>query len=83
MSAPRKSVMWFARAMEKKLKANDHKGHWRHLEVGHLRRRLAQEIEELKRAIDANESPARVLLEAADAANFAMMIAENYRRDPR
>lgn len=74
----RDSVQVFATEMERRLQANDHKDHWSGFTVGHLRRRIADEFGELKRAIDAKESPERIRAEAADVANFCMMVAENY-----
>jgi NTP pyrophosphatase (non-canonical NTP hydrolase) len=69
----------FANVCERVLRSNDHKRGWWHLTVGHLLRRLGQERAELARAIRRGASPAEVESEAADVANFAMMIAENYR----
>ena len=90
----RLSVKRFAAAMEAELAANDHKGGWEHDSAGALLRRLAQEVEELRRALQKrvparlaggrehhrvrSELQAAVLSEAADIANFAMMIAEQY-----
>lgn len=77
----RDSLATFAHAMEGRLRANDHKEHWSFYSVGHLRKRIADELGELKRAIDAKESPERILREAADVANFCMMVADNYRSE--
>jgi hypothetical protein len=92
---PREEVLWFAERMERKLKANDHKGHWDNCEMGYLSRRLHQEAKELSRALrklaDEIEKAAvyapivelatieNVIDEAADCANFSMMIADNAR----
>lgn len=67
-------VAAFAEAMELKLRENDHKGHWRYCSGTYLFNRLRGEVNELSRA------PAdQRLAEAADVANFAMMIADNAR----
>lgn len=78
----RPEVQRFAAAMERELRANDHKGGWRNDAPGRLLRRLWQEADELARALDAHktdpsaETSARVASEAADVGNFAMMIAD-------
>ena len=92
--AQRPAVRWFAVAMERELRENDHKGTWDRCTLGYLAKRLREEVEELVSAatdghINANigdegyrvtqwtESDAgRVLSEAADVGNFAMMIAD-------
>jgi hypothetical protein len=83
----RKQVEHFADAMERKLRANDHKGRWDLCSNSYLKRRLRNETRELFAAVDhlrRNKDPLkkhhlmlRVLDEAADVANFAMMIADN------
>ena len=71
----RKEVMCFAREMEKKLRENDHKSHWSGREQEYLFTRLMEEAGELHAAyLDT------IVEEAADVANFAMMIADNSRR---
>ena len=72
----------FALAMEAKLRVNDHKMHWRFLDMRTLSRRLTQEREELRRAVEIGD-PAEVLREAADVANFCMMTADMVRRYPK
>lgn len=87
-------VRWFAEAMERKLRANDHKGGWRRDLPSALLERIKEETEELAnlkplmlacvvRADECPQSPdhratgfERVVDEAADVANFAMMIAD-------
>ena len=71
----RPEVEAFARAMERKLRDNDHKPHWSECEQLYLRARLLEEVKELWHALE-NEAPENVLLEAADVANFAMMLAD-------
>lgn len=76
----RPEVVEFADAMEAKLKENDHKRHWRYLGMQTLSMRLTQEREELRRAVEVGDHK-EVLREAADVANFAMMIADVVRRN--
>jgi len=72
----KEAVAKFAAAMEKKLLYNSHKGGWRELDYKYLFRRIHEELGELEKAVDAKTKPDIVLDEAADVANFAMMIAE-------
>jgi NTP pyrophosphatase (non-canonical NTP hydrolase) len=78
------NVFEFAGAMSKELERNSHKGGWSRETYGYLLNRLKQEVAELRRAVRGRESPESVLSEAADVANFAMMIADVYseREDP-
>lgn len=78
----RPEVVAFALAMETKLRENDHKRHWRFLDRRTLSRRLTEEREELRQAFNRGD-PAEVLREAADVANFAMMLADYTRRYPK
>ncbi len=71
----REPVRRFAETMEQRLRANDHKGGWTRCEVLWLLGRLREEVEELEREILRGE-PAAIVHEAADVANFAMMIAD-------
>lgn len=82
---PRLAVRRFAEAMEAKLQKNDRKGGWRGCEPGWLLLRLVDEVGELAEAAlhlwrqraGASEDDRRaVLAEAADVANFAMMVAD-------
>jgi hypothetical protein len=94
----REEVAAFATHMESKLRGNDHKGGWENDDLGSLVSRAVEELQELQRAISAFEhvrySPKAtaealkdaaklVLREAADVANFAMMIADNADRIAR
>ena len=69
----RPEVLAFALEMESKLRANDHKAHWRECSLDYLLTRLEQEALELREAINCGDG---VIGEAADVANFAMMIAD-------
>lgn len=79
----RPEVLKFACLMEQKLRENDHKGGWRDDSCDALLDRLREETLELQDACDLHTSFASVgarnnlALEAADVANFAMMIADN------
>jgi NTP pyrophosphatase (non-canonical NTP hydrolase) len=75
-------------ALERKLKANDHKNGWSDCKIGWLVKRLNEEIDEMCAAwVDQqcsddefkSEALHNVIDEAADVANFAMMIADNAR----
>jgi hypothetical protein len=76
----RPEVLAFALAMEAKLKANDHKGGWQSMTITELVKRLRDELSELRWAISHDEGSGHGLThfdipsEAADVANFAMMI---------
>lgn len=86
----RPEVAAFAQAMEAQLRANDHKPGWKGIEPDALLDRLREERRELEVAVlqievyaMGNCSPAntthyvgRVVKEAADVANFAMMVAD-------
>lgn len=81
----RPAVAWFAEAMEQKLQANDHKPDWSGSDTQHLVHRLLEEVLELHQACVVTEVQApemkqmcvsEIVREAADVANFAMMIAD-------
>jgi len=80
MSRMRQSVVDFALAMERELQTNDHKDGWADLSPKWLLNRMRQEMGELASAIEQKSNVEHIESEAADVANFAMMIAENYRR---
>ena len=69
----RPEVEIFARMMEYKLRLNDHKINWRKCKVAYLIACLQEEVNELKATFPHDQRAA--LFEAADVANFAMMIA--------
>lgn len=75
------TVRWFRGRMVQKLRANDHKRGWEDDGYEDLLLRLREETAELARAIRKNRPPATIIKEAADVANFAMMIADNARRE--
>lgn len=77
----RDSVRLFAGVMEEMLQKNDHKGGWETMTVDSLMGRLIEECCELEDAIDNGEAMENVAHEAADVANFCMMVAENYARE--
>ena len=72
----RPEVLAFAMLMEEKLKANDHKGGWSRMSPDRLLDAVREEVEELAYEIGTNVTGEGVGLEAADIANFAMMIAD-------
>lgn len=73
----RVEVQRFALAMEERLQANDHKGGWQGCDRRYLVRRLHEEMAELETALQ-KWPKAEVRREAADLANFAMMIADQF-----
>lgn len=75
----RHEVKTFAQCMEHKLLKNDHKGGWEEQTNEELFRLLRLEVNELEDAM-RNEPTLNIVFEAADIANFAMMIAWNALR---
>lgn len=69
----------FANRMEHKLRQNDHKGGWQDCASDWLLRRLEEELQELRIAL-ATGTLLDVEEEAADVANFAMMLADQMKR---
>ena len=77
-----RKVEKFSQAMFKKLLDNRHKGDWSACDYAYLLRRLREETEELRFRLlglirSQATTPEQILSEAADVANFAMMIADN------
>lgn len=66
----------FADIMEIKLNKNDHKTGWKSCSNTYLLTRLKNEVTELENAL-INGKGVTIVKEAADVANFAMMIADN------
>lgn len=83
----RKEVRWFAERMENKLKENDHKGGWGDCDLQYLYTRLGEETKELLNELQAfvygENNHDKVISEAADIANFAMMIADRVKQFDR
>jgi NTP pyrophosphatase (non-canonical NTP hydrolase) len=87
----RPEVLVFAQAMERQLRANDEKGGWDQETLSWLFGSLQEEVEELQEVLGLGKctpcrcgsfppskvNPAAVVREAADVANFAMMLADN------
>lgn len=77
----RPAVQSFVRWMEETLRENDHKPGWHADRNMELMKRLDQEAVELRSELQAEQQNARkIVKEAADVANFAMMIADNVGR---
>lgn len=72
----RSEVQQFAHLMESTLRANESKGTWKGCDLLWLLERLEEEVSEVKRAITEHEVGLHIACEAADVANFAMMIAD-------
>ena len=79
----REEVRDFAIEMEERLRANDYKGGWKNELPQFLIARVREELEELDEAVDRirancleDELADNVWHEAADVANFAMMVAD-------
>lgn len=75
------AAYWFLNdGMIQKLLENIDKGHWEKVPFSRLMQLLGGEILELRQAISGGDAE-EILREAADVANFAMMIADNARRN--
>jgi NTP pyrophosphatase (non-canonical NTP hydrolase) len=74
----RPEVRWFAAQMEQKRRENDRKGGWRDCGLAWLMVWIIAEQGELADAIDHGTSE-EIIAEAADVANFAMMLADTAR----
>ncbi len=70
------TLLAFWRLMVVKLGENSHKTHWSRSTDAYLMRRLVQETKELRNALKKGDAK-EIGREAADVANFAMMIADN------
>lgn len=77
MLTMRKEVKWFAEQMESKLKENDYKGGWKNDDKEELTQLLLSEVAELMNTSNRKN----IINESIDVANFAMMIADNARKD--
>ncbi len=77
----RNSVLWFAQKMEAKLRENDHKPYWRDQTQSYLLGYLEGELRELRKELYRDELDRdKVISEAVDVGNMAMMIADNMGR---
>ena len=76
----RASIMRLALAMEQKLQANEHKADWKACDPLWLLEKLCDEVHELSHALQYNRRD-QISDEAADVANFAMMIADTLEPD--
>ena len=72
----RPALLSFAHLMESQLQRNDYKGGWRVESLQFLFARLTEESYELQASIANKDSADTIRREAADVANFAMMIAD-------
>lgn len=76
MNKPRHAIEEFTFEMEERLSRNEHKGGWSDATNGYLLDRLQEEVAELQRAL-INGKSKKICSEAADVANFAMMLFDN------
>jgi len=74
--ALRPEVLAFAQLMERQLRANDHKPGWKNDDPAALSRRIAQEHAELQDTMRQCRGAEAIGKEAADVANFSMMVAD-------
>ena len=84
----------FIEVMKEQLRANAHKGDWRERTIhypgghdepvttAHALVRLHEELRELELAVDTGQEIQVVAREAADVANFALIVADLYALDP-
>ena len=73
------AINWFSRQMKRKMEENSYKGGWGDDSFKGLLESLVEEIEELRGAL-INGNKQDIIDEAADVANYAMMIADNRRK---
>jgi hypothetical protein len=84
----------FVEMMKEQFRANAHLGDWRERRVEHpggtdypvtiayALMRLEEELRELRLAVETGQEPAAVFREAADVANFALIVADLYAIEP-
>jgi hypothetical protein len=74
-------VRWFAEQMELALRRNDSKGGWHECDPSDLVDRVREEVEEMAESSNSICDGAELdtILEAADVANMAMMVADHFR----
>ena len=75
----RDTIKWFSDVMKDRMMANLDKGGWRQCADSYLLARLRDEVHELDAALQCGEFEA-IAHEAADVANFAMMLADPFRK---
>jgi NTP pyrophosphatase (non-canonical NTP hydrolase) len=82
----RNEVRYFAELMEKALRNNDYKGGWQKCTRHFLLRKLREEVQELEKTVGRRKNdlmcPDAIAKEAADVANIAMMLANNFGEEP-
>jgi len=78
MNKVRPVIEWFTGMMWSKLQQNTKKVHWKKLSYNELFKMLVAELVELNDAHGRNE-PNEEVLECADVANIAMMLADKAR----
>jgi hypothetical protein len=79
----RSEIAKFASFMEHRLAQHDadRGDSWRRENAVYLLRRLREEVAELETALECDRNwPETITAEAADVANIAMMLADNYAR---
>jgi hypothetical protein len=74
----REPVRWFATQMERKLRKHDDRDGWGTFRLDQLFERLCEEVDELRLEVE-RRAGLGIIGEAADVANFAMMIADRVR----
>ena len=62
--------------MELKLRENDHKGGWEGCDLAYFLLQITVETDELRKSLQDKLLP-EAILECADIANYAMMLASN------
>lgn len=77
----RSKITMFFDAMVYKLRVNAHKGAWENINLTDAIGFMQGEISELMQAIDEGGNTTELVLEAADIANFALIIANIAHRD--
>jgi hypothetical protein len=85
---------FFIGKMKEQFRANAHLGDWRERRIQHpggtdhpvtiayALMRLEEELRELRLAVETGQESAAVFREAADVANFALIVADLYAIDP-
>lgn len=83
MSEYQNSVDRMSQNMLAKLDANKHKGRWEDVNPLWAFKRIVDEASELMEAVLSGQSPEEVWKEAADVANFALIVAESYEKEKK